>query len=143
MVTTAAEREVARHDALAVGLDALLLITAVLAGLLVVAGLALSARRLRGDEQALWREYEALGVRPSVLGRSLVIRALIPLAGGVAGAVVGGVVATRLTASLVALTATGGSPLPPILAASGWVAALLLVGAVAGGAALAARLGAR
>jgi hypothetical protein len=143
MVTTAAEREVARHDALAVGLDTLLLITAVLAGLLVVAGLALSARRLRGDEQALWREYEALGVRPSVLGRSLVIRALIPLAGGVAGAVVGGVVATRLTASLVALTATGGSPLPPILAASGWVAALLLVGAVAGGAALAARLGAR
>jgi DNA-binding CsgD family transcriptional regulator len=40
MVTTAAERAVARHDALAVGLDALLLIAALLAGLLVVAGLA-------------------------------------------------------------------------------------------------------
>jgi hypothetical protein len=143
LVTLADEQRAARNNALATGTQELLLVTAIIAALLAVLGQGMAARRLRRDELGLWREYEALGVRPSTVARSLGIRAVLPVALGLLAAVAGGVLASRLVAALVALGAAGEKPVPPIQSHVGWLAQAVLL-ATTGAAALgAAWLGAR
>jgi hypothetical protein len=143
LVTLEHERRAARRNALATGTGALLLAAAVIAALLAVAGQGLAARRLRRDELSLWREYEALGVRPSTAARSMGIRAVLPLALGLTAAVAGGVLASRLVGALVALGAAGEKPVPTIDSTIGWAQQAILLGSVALAAVVAARLGSR
>ena len=121
-------------DPLASGTRGLLLATGLVSALLGLFGLLVAIRASLRDESSILAEYEALGIRPSVLARSTALRlAALSLIGIVAG-LGGGLLAVRLIGSLVAVTAGGGIPIPPIQTIVAWpgVLALLAVVGVAG-----------
>jgi hypothetical protein len=137
---TRLEEERARRfdDPLAAGARRLLTWTGVAAALLALLGLALSIRVALGVERQVLAEYEALGVGPRALGRSIQLRLVFLCLLGLVAAVAGGALAARAIASLVAVTATAGAPLPPIRAVVDWQQGGFLVVAVATAAVLAA-----
>jgi len=117
----------ARRDALATGASTLLLVTAALAVVLATAGLLLtaaSAVRAEGGELASWL---ALGAAPRTLAASVRLRIVLLYAAGTVAAAIGALLALRLVAALVAVTAGGRAPLPPILARVDWAGSALLV----------------
>jgi hypothetical protein len=134
--------EAARRDALAAGLDATLLVTATLAGALSAAGLLLAAASLLRSERAELAGWRAQGAGPAALARMKRLRVLALYAAGTLAALAGAAIALRLVVALVAVTAGGGDPLPPIDIRIDWAASALLIaatGAVAVGVARAAR----
>jgi ABC-type antimicrobial peptide transport system permease subunit len=79
------------------------------------------------DESTMFAEYEALGIRPSVLARSNALRlAALSMIGLVAG-IGGGLVAVRLIGALVAVTGSGAVPIPPIETVVDWRATTALI----------------
>jgi hypothetical protein len=130
-------------DPLASGTRSLLLATAIIAALLGLLGLLVAIRAILRDESSILAEYEALGIRPSVLARSTAIRLTAFSVIGVAAGIGGGLLAGRLVGSLVAVTGGGGVPLPPIQAVISWPSMAVLLAVVAAAAIAAALILAR
>ena len=142
IVSRAATTEAARRDALAAGVDATLLVTAILAGALAAAGLLLAAASLLRSERAELAGWRAHGAGPAALARMKRLRVLALYVAGTLAALAGAALALRLVVALVAVTAGGGDPLPPIEIRIDWVAGAVLIaatGAVAVGVARVAR----
>ena len=134
-VSLRSEREsTLRADPVAAGAQSLLTFSAVLAllvGLLALVLLVLAERR---DESAELYAWESDGVSPGTLRGSLFVRALAVLAVALPAGVVTGLILSRVTTTLVALTAVGTTPRPPLTLSVGplWVAGVLGVGALLG-----------
>ena len=134
-ISLRSEREsTLRADPVAVGAQSLLTFSALLAllvGLLALVLLVLAERR---DESAELYAWESDGVSPGTLRGSLFVRALAVLAVALPAGVVTGLVLSRVTTTLVALTAVGTTPRPPLTLSVGplWVAAILGAGALLG-----------
>jgi hypothetical protein len=128
------------NDPLGAGARDVLLVASAVAALLALLGLALASRWTLGAERLLLAEYEALGVPPRTIARSLQLRLLVLSAVGVAAAFLGAFVAVRLVGAAVAVTGEGGVPLPPIEPVVAWRLGIVLAGAVGLAAFVAARL---
>jgi hypothetical protein len=126
-------------DPLARGTRDVLDVTALVAAALAVLGLLVGVRSTLGSERMLSAEYEALGVPPTTLVRSVQLRLVVLSLLGIGAGLLGGVLATRLVGALVAVTAGGRTPLPSIVPVAAWIPAAALLAAV-GAVALAAAL---
>jgi hypothetical protein len=127
------------EDPLARGTRDVLDVTALVAAVLAVLGLLVGVRSTLASERMLSAEYEALGVPPATLVRSVQLRLVLLSVIGIGAGLLGGVLAVRLVGALVAVTAGGGTPLPSIVPVAAWIpaaAVLAVVGAVALAAAL-------
>lgn len=123
-------RAALESDAVAQGAASLLLVAAAVALTVALLSLVLLVAGERRDDDGVLLAQEADGVPTSTLRRSLWWRAVgaaVPglLAGGVVGLLL-----TRAVSSLVALSAGGTSPVPPLEPAvgPGWTSAVLLAG---------------
>jgi hypothetical protein len=126
------------NDPLAAGVREVLRVSGIAAVFLAVLGLVLATRAALVAERMLFAEYEALGIAPRTLIRTTQVRFVALAILGLAGGFAGGLVATRLVSSLVAVTGTGGRPIPavePVIAWVGDFAALALAAAIGVGAA--------
>ena len=112
----------------------MLRLSALAAMLLGVLGLVLATRTALASERTLFAEYEALGVAPRTLVRSTQVRIAMLSTLGVLAGLAGGLAAARLLSALVAVTGTGGRPLPPVEPVISWVEdlAVLAIAAVVG-----------
>jgi hypothetical protein len=129
IVTRAGLTAAARRDALAGGAATTLLVTAVLAGVLAAAGLLLAAASLLRAERAELAGWRALGAGPAALARMKRLRILALYCAGTLAAIAGAAIALRLVVALVAVTAGGGDPLPPIELRIDWAASAALIAA--------------
>lgn len=127
-----------QDDPLAAGTSRLLTWGALAAALLALFGLLLATGSALGTERQLLAEYEALGVPPTTLARSIQLRLVVLSFLGLTGAVLGAILAVRLVSAFVAVTGTVGRPLPPIEPAIAWQAGALLLVFVAASLVLAA-----
>src|SRR5204863_2716364 len=117
-------------DPVARGAAALLVasaVVAILVGMLAVVMLVLAERR---DEYPELYAWESDGVAPAVLRRARFTRAAAVVRGAVPAGLLVGLVLSRVTTTLVQVTAAGTTPKPPLSLATGpgWVAAVLAVG---------------
>jgi hypothetical protein len=129
------------NDPLAAGTRDVLGLAAVAAAVLAALGLLLAARSTLGSERLLLAEYEAMGVPPATLARSMQARLLVLSALGVAAGFVGALLAVRMVGAFVAVTGTSARPLPPIQPVVAWSGiAIVLAAVVAAGLASAAFL---
>jgi hypothetical protein len=129
-------------DPLARGAAALLLLAAVAAGVVAVVAVALVVRSdlASGADDLL--TLEADGATPSALRRLLAVRTGTLVLVAIVPGVLCGVVLTRAVTRLVAVTATGGAPVPPLTAAGSAAAVAGVVLAVAAAALAAVALAA-
>jgi hypothetical protein len=130
-------------DPVAGGASGLLLAGALLTLLVAAAAVVLLVVAERYDDAAQAYAWEADGVAPAVLRRALWWRAVAVVVPAVPAGVVAGVALSTLTARLVAVSATAGTPQPPLVSGvgAGWGLAAIaagLVGALAVAAAVAA-----
>jgi hypothetical protein len=125
-------------DPLAAGARLVLGIAAAAAVLLGLVGLLLATRTALRDERALIAEYEALGVPPRSLARSVQVRLATLSALGLAAGGVAGVATVALIGTYVAITAAGTRPVPPIEPTVAWFGGLIVLVGLAGAALLAA-----
>jgi hypothetical protein len=139
LVSRASATDAARRDALAAGLGTTLAVTAGLAGALAAAGLLLAAASLRRAERGELAGWSALGAGPAALARMSRLRVLALYAAGTLAAVAGAALALRLVVALVAVTAGGGNPLPPIAIRIDWLASAALIAATGAVAVIVAR----
>ena len=124
------------------------LLLAILAGLaLLVAGVAVVLLVLgdRRDDAGELHAWEADGVRPATLRRMLFLRAVSVVAVALPCGLITGFVLAQVGAKLVAVDASGVTPVPPLSVSIGaaWTALLLIAGlglAVALAAAVASRM---
>jgi hypothetical protein len=124
----------ARRDALATGAGTVLAVTAALACLLATTGLLLAAGSALRSERGELAGWQALGAGPSALARVVRLRVVALYLAGTVAAIAGAALALRLVVALVAVTAGGGTPLPPIALTIDWPATVALIavtGAVA------------
>jgi hypothetical protein len=140
IVSRAGLTAAARRDALAAGAGTTLAATAVLAGVLAAAGLLLAAAALLRAERAELAGWSALGAGPAALARMKRLRVLALYAAGTLAAVAGAALALRLVVALVAVTAGGGEPLPPIEVRIDWAASAALIVALGAAAVAIARV---
>jgi hypothetical protein len=119
------------NDPLAAGTRDVLGLAAVAAAALALLGLVLATRSALGSERLLLAEYEAMGVPPSTLVRSMQVRLLILSVLGVAAGVLGALLAVRMVGAFVAVTGTSTRPLPPIEPVVAWGAIAVVLAAVA------------
>lgn len=117
-------------DPLAVGASSLLTGSALLALAVAALSLVLLVLAERRDESAELYAWESDGVPPTTLRRSLFLRALAVVVVALPAGVVTGLLLSRVTTTLVALTATGTAPRPPLVLSvgPGWAAVALLGG---------------
>ncbi len=129
-------------DPLARGAAALLLLAALAAGAVAVVAVALVVRSdlQSGADDLL--TLEADGATPSALRRMLAVRTGTLVLVAIVPGVLCGVVLTRVVTRLVAVTATGGAPVPPLVATASAAAVLGVVIAIAVAALLAVALAA-
>lgn len=130
-------------DPVATGARSVLLAAAVVAALVSILGLIVATRSSLVSERLLLAEYEALGVPPTVLRRSMQIRLVCACMLGVLAGILGGLLALLLVSVSVAITGEGGAPLPPIEPVVDWLDVAIVVGAVAAAAVTSAWLLAR
>jgi hypothetical protein len=131
VVRLAEERQRLLNDPLAAGTRQLLTSSGYAAAVLALIGLVLAVRIALANERQLLAEYQALGVAPRTLGRSVEVRLLFLALLGVAAAAAGAALAIRVVATLVAVTGTAGLPLPPIATTIAWQSGGVLLAAVA------------
>jgi hypothetical protein len=117
-------------DPLARGTRDVLDVTAIVAAALALLGLLVGVRSTLGSDRLVSAEYEALGVPPSTLARSVQLRLALLSVLGIGAGLLGGVLAVRLVGALVAVTGTSGTPLPSIIPVVAWLPLAALVGAV-------------
>lgn len=120
-----------RTDPLANGAADLLLLSGLAGAVLAVLGLLLAVRSDLLAERQLFAEYEALGVPPSTLARSVQYRLVTLCALGLLASVFGAALAVRLTSAFVAVTGSATNPLPPIEPAIAWIAGITMLAVVA------------
>ena len=107
--------EDARRDPLAHGTLLALGAAALVALLLAVAGLVLAVRADLRDDRGELADLEAQGATPGLLRRTIVARAGILGAVGLAGGIVAGLVLAVLVTRVVAVTARADAPEPPLV----------------------------
>ena len=129
LVDEAQLRKTLTNDPLARGVGAVLLAGAIVAAALACLGLVLSAQLRLRSEQAVVAEYEALGIAPATVDRSIQYGVILLTLLGAAGGLAGALLAVRFTAALVAVSAGSGVALPSLEAQIPWpqVLGLLLV----------------
>jgi ABC-type antimicrobial peptide transport system permease subunit len=115
-------------------------VTGVVAAALALIGLVLATRSTLASERVVLGEYEALGVSPAALRRTVQLRLLVLSALGIAAGVAGGLLGVRLIGAFVAVTGTARRPLPPIVSIVDWIAAAVVVAVLVGAALAAAAL---
>ncbi len=127
-------------DPLARGAAALLLLAALAAGAVAVVAVALVVRSdlQSGADDLL--TLEADGATPAALRRMLAVRTGTLVLVAIVPGVICGMVLARAVTRLVAVTATGGAPVPPLVAAGSASAVLGVVLAIAVAAFLAVTL---
>jgi hypothetical protein len=103
-----------RSDPLARGTELVLVAAGVAGAVLALIALLLATRAVLMSERQLLAEYEALGVPPSTLSRSLQLRVVFAATLGLLASIVGSLLALQLTAAFVVITAGASRPLPPI-----------------------------
>ena len=144
LVLTVRAEEEARlvADPLARGAAALLLLAALAAGAVAVVAVALVVRSdlQSGADDLL--TLEADGATPAALRRMLAVRTGTLVLVAIVPGVLCGIVLTRAVTRLVAVTATGGAPVPPLVATGSGSATLGVVLAIAAAALLAVALAA-
>jgi hypothetical protein len=123
-------QSVLESDAVAQGAGWLLLVAAAVALLVAVVSLVLLVVGERRDDDGQLLAQEADGVATSTLRRSLWWRSVGAAVPALVGGTAAGLLLTRAVASLVALSAGGTSPVPPLEPAVGpaWTALVLVVG---------------
>ena len=131
------------HDPLAGGTRDVLGVTALVAAALAGLGLLVGVRATLDSERLQAAEYEALGVAPSLLARSVQLRLLVLSALGIGAGFAGGVLAVRLIGAFVAVTGTATAPIPSIVPIVAWIPAAAVVAALGAVALASARLVAR
>jgi hypothetical protein len=118
-------------DPLARGTRDVLGVTAIVAATLALLGLLIGVRLMLGSERLVVAEYEALGVPPSTLVRSMQLRLVLLSALGIGAGFLGGLVAGRLIGAFVAVTGAASAPLPSILPVVAWGPLAVVLGTVA------------
>jgi hypothetical protein len=108
-----------RSDPVAVGARGLLAAGALLTLLVAAAALVLLVAAEASDDAAQAYAWEADGVAPATLRGALWWRAAAVVLPAVPAGVVVGVVLSRATSRLVAVTATAATPQPPLVPATG------------------------
>ena len=129
-VTQEQRREALEADAVGQGAGWLLLVAAAVALLVAVVSLVLLVVGERRDDAGQLLAHEADGVATSTLRRSLWWRAVAAAVPALVAGTIAGLVLTRSVSTLVALSASGTAPTPPLQPAvgPGWTGAVLLVG---------------
>jgi hypothetical protein len=105
------------HDPLARGAATLLLANALIGLVMTALAVTLLVVAERRDDAAELYAWETDGLTPTQLRRSMFARAATVIAIGVPGGIGIGLALAALTARLIAVTAGGGSPVPPLSAA--------------------------
>jgi hypothetical protein len=131
------------NDPLGAGARGVLLTASIVAAILAVFGIALATRSTVGAERVLFAEYEALGVPPTTIARSLQLRLVALSVLGVLAGLLGAMLAVRLVGAGVAVTGAGDVPVPPIEPVIAWGATIVLMASVAAGVLVSALLLAR
>jgi hypothetical protein len=131
------------NDPLGAGARGVLLTASIVAAFLAVFGIALASRSTVGAERLLFAEYEALGVPPTTIARSLQLRLVAVCVLGVLAGFLGAMLAVRLVGAGVAVTGAGDVPVPPIEPVIAWGATIVLMASVAAGVLVSALLLAR
>jgi hypothetical protein len=133
-----AQERLLRSDPIARGAVALLIIVAVLALALAVAGLVLTVLGDRTSERASLRDLEVQGATPRDLRRHLLLRAAAIGSLGIGGGIAAGAIVGTLVVAVVTVTAGAQQALPPLARVFDWtwigVALLAVVAASAAGA---------
>lgn len=119
-----------RADPVARGASGVLVAGALLTLLVAAAAVVLLVVAERHDDAAQAYAWEADGVAPAVLRRALWWRAVAVVLPAVPAGAVAGVALSTLTSRLVAVSATAGTPQPPLVSGigAGWGVASVLIG---------------
>jgi hypothetical protein len=129
VASQADELERLQGDPLARGTVLLLSATAIVALALALGALLLTAVVDTRDESGELFDLQLQGAAPADVRRHLRVRAVLVAAVGMLGGLAAGAVLSLLVVAVVAVTAQGTSPVPPLEVALDWP--LLLVGAAA------------
>jgi hypothetical protein len=132
-----AQKQLLEDDPIARGAIALLLVVAVVALLLAVAGLLLTVLGDRTGERASLHDLEVQGATPAGQRRHLRLRAAVVGVLGVGGGVGAGAIVGTLVVAVVTVTAGAQQALPPLALSFDWplvavALAALVVAAAAG-----------
>jgi hypothetical protein len=132
VVTQEERRAALEADAVGQGAGWLLLVAAAVALLVAVVSLVLLVVGERRDDAGQLLAHEADGVSTTTLRRSLWWRAVAAAVPALLAGTVAGLVLTRSVSTLVALSASGTAPTPPLLPSvgPGWTGAVLVTGLV-------------
>jgi hypothetical protein len=125
-------------DPIARGGIVLLLVVAVLALALAVAGLVLTVVGDRSDERSSLRDLEVQGATPAEQRRHLLLRAGVVGALGIGGGVAAGAIVGTLVVAVVTVTAGAEAALPPLARVLDWGAMAVALAAVVAASALGA-----
>ena len=128
--TQEARRTALESDVVSQGAAWLLLVAAAVSLLVAILSLVLLVVGERRDDAGQLVAQEADGIATSTLRRSLWWRAVAVAVPGLVLGTVAGLLLTRSVSTLVALSATGTAPVPPLVPAvgAGWTAGVLVVG---------------
>ena len=128
--TQDARRAALESDVVGQGAAWLLLVATAVSLLVALLSLVLLVVGERRDDAGQLVAQEADGVAPSTLRRSLWWRAVAVAVPGLVLGTVAGLVLTRSVSTLVALSASGTAPVPPLVPAvgAGWTSTVLVVG---------------
>jgi len=130
--TQASSRAALESDAVGQGAGRLLLLAAAIALLVALVSLVLLVLGERRDDAGQLLAHEADGVATSTLRRSIWWRAVAAAVPALVAGTIAGLVLTRSVSTLVALSASGTAPTPPLLPDVGpaTTAAVLVAGLV-------------
>jgi hypothetical protein len=130
VVTQQDRRAALEADAVGQGAGWLLLVAATVALLVAVVSLVLLVVGERRDDAGQLLAHEADGVATTTLRRSLWWRAVAAAVPALVAGTLAGLVLTRSVSTLVALSASGTAPTPPLLPSvgPGWTGAVLVLG---------------
>ncbi len=130
--TQAESRTALESDAVGQGGGRLLLVAAAIALLVAIVSLVLLVTGERRDDAGQLLAHEADGIATSTLRRSIWWRAVAAAVPALIAGTVAGLVLTRSVSTLVALSASGAAPMPPLVPSvgPGTTAAVLLAGLV-------------
>lgn len=130
VVSRAQEQRALADDPLARAAVWSLLIAALLGTALGGVGLTLAlAIQLRDDSGEL-RELEALGLTPAELRRNMRLAGLLVAALALGFGLAGGLVLTHLVTNLIAVTANGTVPIPPLIPVDPWPTLAAMLAAI-------------
>jgi ABC-type antimicrobial peptide transport system permease subunit len=143
ITSQSAELSLLRGDPIARGAIALLLIVAVVALALAVAGLLLTVLGDRSGERASLTDLSVQGATPAQLRRHLRLRATAVGVLGIGGGLGAGAIVGTLVVAVVTVTAGAQESLPPLARSFDWPLIAVALGVVVAASALGARMATR